>query len=365
MPNKKIRVAQVIRPAAGGMRQHLATLIANLDRKRFDITVFAPDDFAPDAAAWQIPHVSLDIAPRTSFLQDRATIHELAQHLSGKFDLIHAHGIRGAWIGALATSHEKLPCVFTAHNLVSRLNPFSRFGLNYAAQRYAHIIAVSEAVSDSLQQNGVDGRKIVVIPNGIVIASFDAPFDAAPFRAKQNIPHNAPLIVAVGRLSPEKGFDVLLRCFPLVQPEIPDAHLILVGAGAEQARLAQIANGNHAVHLSGFADNVNPFLKIADVVVVPSRREGQGIVALEAMAARKPVVASRVGGLVETVVENETGLLVPPDDAHTLAKALISLLQDSQRRAALGEAGRRRVEQSYTAKAMAAQISALYEEFAV
>ena len=143
MREKKIRVAQVVRPAAGGMRKHLQTLIGNLDRERFDVTLFACADFAPDAAAWQIPLLPLDIAPRISFLRDRAAIHDLAQHLRGNFDLVHAHGVRGVWIGAAATSRVKIPCVFTAHNLLPRLNPLPRFALNYAARRCAKIISVS------------------------------------------------------------------------------------------------------------------------------------------------------------------------------------------------------------------------------
>ena len=361
MSSSKIRIALVVRPAAGGIRRHLATLLNSLDLERYRLTLFAPADFADFAAQAGVPHISLDIAPRNAFLRDRGAVRALAQHLFENFNIVHAHGVRGAWIGAQAASRVKLPCLFTAHNLVPRLGLLSRVGLLYAARRCSQIIAVSHAVSNSLKMNGLEAKKISVIPNGVEIALFDAPFDAAAFRSGLNIPQNSPLIVAVGRLAPEKGFDVLLRAFSLVQAEIPNARLMLVGDGPQRDQLKMLAVDNPAISCAGFQAEVIPYLLIADVVAVPSRQEGQGIAALEAMAARKPVVASRVGGLVETVAENETGLLVPPDNLAELAAALVSLLYDSDRQAKMGEAGRLRVEQNYTAQNMALQTARLYE----
>lgn len=362
MSSSKIRIALVVRPAAGGIRSHLATLLKSFDPARYRFTLFAPAYFADFAAQAGVTHVPLAIAPRNAFLQDIGAIHSLAQHLHENFNFVHAHGVRGAWVGAQAAARVNLPCLFTAHNLVPRLGLPSRFGLNYAAHRCCKIIAVSGAVSGSLQQNGIGKEKIIVIPNGVELTPFDAPFDAAAFRAGLEItPQNVPLIVAVGRLAPEKGFDVLLRALPLVQEKISSARLILVGNGPEREDLTALAAENPAIIFAGFQTEVVSFLRSADVVAIPSRQEGQGIVALEAMAARKPIVASRVGGLEEMIVENETGLLVPPDNSAELAAALVSLLHDSERRTKMGAAGRRRVEQNYTASNMALQTAALYE----
>ncbi len=361
MSLSKIRIALVVRPAAGGIRRHIATLLSSLDRDRYRFTLFAPADFADFALEFAIPHVPLDIAPRTAFLRDSGAIRNLSQHLGEDFDLVHAHGVRGAWIGALSAAHEDLPCLFTAHNLVPRLGLLSRFGLNQAARRCGRIIAVSQAVAGSLRQNGVDAEKIVVIPNGVAVAPFDAPFDAALFRNRLNVPLDAPLIVAVGRLSREKGFDVLLRALPQVQAEIPSARLILVGDGPEANRLKSLTKGNPSVLFAGHTAEAAPFLRMGDVAAIPSRQEGQGIVALEAMAARRPVVASRVGGLVETVIANETGRFVPPDDPPALAAALVFLLRDNALRERFGAAGRLRVEENYTTQNMARQVAACYD----
>ena len=300
---KPLRIAFVVRPAAGGIRRHVGLLLNTLDRERFAVTLFAPADFAADADPLTTPHIRLAISPRTNPFADRAVIQNLAQHLAQNVDLVHAHGIRAAWITAHAAFRLNLPFVFTAHNLVPRLNPLARFGLQFASKFAARILAVSHAVADSLQANGVEGSKIVVIPNGIATAPFDVPYNRAALSARFGIEPDAPLIAAVGRFAPEKGFDVLLKAFPAVQPRLPDAQLLLAGDGPQMALLRRLAKNDAAIHFMGYVPDVVPVMQCADVVAIPSRQEGQGIVALEAAAAHRPVVASRVGGLNETVME--------------------------------------------------------------
>jgi glycosyltransferase involved in cell wall biosynthesis len=132
----------------------------------------------------------------------------------------------------------------------------------------------------------------------------------------------------------------------------PGARLLLVGAGADddalRVRAAEL--GLEAlVHFAGFQDDPAPYLSACDVVLVPSLKEGLGFAALEAMALERPVVASNTGGLPEAVADGETGLLVPPGDASALADAVLALIADPTRRAALGRAGRARVEAHFDA----------------
>ena len=225
------------------------------------------------------------------------------------------------------------------------------------------------------------------------------------------------LVGAIGRLSPEKGFDVLIQAFrdwqeegfrsppssrgcgdapgaPLLQPvamnsanspvkpdlvESADAadamknvnsrhrsalgpYLIIAGGGPEAERLAGLAQGTAGVTLAGELEDVTPLVHAADVIVVPSRKEGQGIVALEAMAARKPVVASHVGGLPELILNGETGLLVPPNDPAALNEALRALAASPALRSQMGKRGRERVDRHFTLDAMVERLSAIYRE---
>jgi len=349
----------VARPATGGMRRHISTLLAGLDRETFSPTLFAPPDFTLDPPVPNLRRIDIPIRARTAPRADWRAVRLLTQQLQGRFELVHGHGLRGAWIGALAASRAGIPFMFTAHNLVSPSGFLLRFCLRRIGGRTARAIAVSQAVAETLIAAGIPAEKITVVPNGISLAPFDTPFDPLETRATYGIPAGAPLVLAIGRLAPEKGFDVLIDAFQKLSARLPEACLALVGSGPLDAPLRARA-GESSILFTRMVANVTPLLHAADVVAIPSRQEGQGIVALEAMAASKPVVASRVGGLVETVIAGETGLLVPPEDTAALAAALESLIADPARRAALGAAGRKRVEQEYTASRMIARLEAVY-----
>jgi glycosyltransferase involved in cell wall biosynthesis len=257
-----------------------------------------------------------------------------------------------------------VPAVFTAHNLAPRLSAVQRLILVSLSRRTARVIAVSQAVAGTLTAVGVPGARIAVIPNGIDLAALDRQVASEPIRQSLSIDPQAPLIVAVGRLAREKGFDLLLKAMGQLTlgqaADFPDAMLVIAGSGPEEAPLRSEAVGN--VWFAGRMEQVMPLLRAADVVAIPSRQEGQGIVALEAMAAGRAIVASRVGGLVETLEEGACGLLVLPDDAAELARGLARLLDDADLRARLGQAGRARVEREYTADLMIARTAALYQE---
>jgi glycosyltransferase involved in cell wall biosynthesis len=362
-PTGKIRLALVVRPAAGGMRRHVSTLLAHLNREQFAPVLFAPPEFKPDILSSDVSHVPLAIGARTELWADWRAIRALAHDLHENFDIVHAHGLRGALIGVLAARRAGVASVFTAHNLVPGGSFFMRRMLASVGRRAARILAVSRAVADTLRAGGVPGTKISVIPNGIDLAPFDTPLDPRAVRAQFGLPADAPLIAAAGRFSREKGLPLLVMAVSHLQERLPGVCLALAGEGPDEPALrAQAKARNAPVVFVGQLPYVAPLFRAADVICVPSVQEGQGIVALEAMAAGKPVVASRVGGLAETVLEGETGLLVPPEDATALAGALAELLTDRKRRAAMGRAGRARVAREYSAVQMAGRIEAVYRD---
>lgn len=338
----------------------MISLLSFLNNVEFSSTLFAPSDFAGQDKLIGIEHVSFAIGSSTSPLKDLAASIRLSRLIQGKYDLIHAHGIRGALIGVTAGRLAGIPAIFTAHNLTPVLKGMPRFILSQIGKSSGTIVAVSQAVRQSLIINGIAEAKIRVIPNGIDLALYNISVDAAAIRSSFGIPVNAPLIVSVGRLSPEKGFDVLIKAFELLLVKLPDAYVILAGSGPEEARLRAMSSGQDAIILPGAVTDVIPIVMAADVVAIPSREEGQGIVALEAMAASKPLVASRVGGLVETIADGKTGILVPVEDQTALSDALFTMLTNSGLRAQMGRAGRERVEAEYTIRKMIARIESLY-----
>lgn len=201
------------------------------------------------------------------------------------------------------------------------------------------------------------GRPVRTIRNGT--ADRGAAEDAAALRRELGVPERAFVIGAIGNLEERKGFMTLLRAFRALGPG-PDDRLVVIGADAEdgEASLLRETAADPAfsgrVVLAGYRASAWRFAPAFDVCAIPSlRRESFGLLALDAMQARRPVVASGVGGLPEVIADGETGLLVPPGDAAALAAALGRLRADRALRDSLGEAGRRRWSRRFTAERMA------------
>lgn len=201
------------------------------------------------------------------------------------------------------------------------------------------------------------GRPVRTIRNGS--ADRGAEQDAAALRRELGVPERAFVIGAIGNLEERKGFMTLLRAFRALGPG-PDDRLVVIGADAEDAESSLLREAaadpalSGRVVLAGYRASAWRFAPAFDVCAIPSlRRESFGLLALDAMRARRPVVASRVGGLPEVVADGETGLLVPPGDADALASALGRLRADRGLRDRLGEAGRSRWSRLFTAERMA------------
>lgn len=247
-------------------------------------------------------------------------------------DIVHAHD----WMTARASVESSrafgVPLVFNVH-----LPQPSEPGLPREADAIAHADAVivnSVSVLEELAARGADAKRINVIPNGV---------DLGVFKPAADWPADDGSILFVGRLVPQKGADVLIRALAALLPRCPDARLVIVGEGESRLLLKRLVRSlglGPAVTFAGWATGqalVAAFQRAA-VVVVPSRYEPFGIVALEGMACGRPVVATSAGGLPEFVDEG-VGALVPVDDHLALARVLARLLNDPAAREAAGRNG--------------------------
>ena len=276
---------------------------------------------------------------------------------------VHTHGVHADLYGRLCLQGlDGVLLLQTRHND----DRFRRLWImrllnQWLARRCVRIVAISDAVREFVcAVEGIPLRKVERIYYGL---------DAAP--APQNVVDlrtelgwaGAPLIGFVGRLTGQKGVDVLLNAFAIVHRALPTARLLLIGDGPQRAALAALAGGlqiSAAVHFAGWREDARAQMAALNVLAIASRWEGFGLVTLEAMQAGVAVVASRVSALPEIVLDGETGLLVPAANAAKLAAALLALLQDPQRAMQLGENGRLRAAQLFTVKQMAVQHAALY-----
>jgi glycosyltransferase involved in cell wall biosynthesis len=239
-----------------------------------------------------------------------------------------------------------------------------RFLLGRVAARVDAHVFVSESLRQSSQivLRGRCRRTEVVHP-AIDLERFDPAL--ANVNAVRRIRNGAGVVVgSVGRLADQKGYDVLLDATPALLEADPGIRILIVGdgprRGALQDRARRLGVG-HAVTLAGYRSDVETALAAMDVFVLPSRHEGFGIVAIEAMAMNVPVVATRIVGTVDSVGE-QRGVLVPPEDAPALAAAILQVLADGELRRRLVDTGAEWVRRACNRGAATAQIRALYEE---
>ena len=282
--------------------------------------------------------------------------------------VLHGHGLRWLPLFTAASVVSGLPLVVTLHNLVpKRMSAAERAVLRVSLLRARAVIAVSEAVADSAKHAGVS--RPTVIRNGIALERFALPPDEkekrrTAIRADLSFPADAPVVLTVARLSPEKDVAGVLEAFALALPRLPDSvRLLIAGSGplretlGWQARLLQLTE---RVTFLGPRSDIPDFLAASDVFALASREEGLGLAVVEAMAAGLPLIVTNVGGLPEVVIGGETGTLVPPRDPVAMADALVQLLSNPAQAHAFGQAGQIRARTHFNEDAMMAATHAVY-----
>lgn len=278
-------------------------------------------------------------------------------------DLVHFHTARAHWLGGLAARLIGVPAVAT-RRMDKRLRPGLRTRLTYAslARRTA---AISGSVQAQLEAGGVPRARLVRIEDAVDPQTLRPSRSREAVRAELGAGPGDSVLLTLGALVERKGHDLALRAAAELASGGRDVRLWIAGEGPARESLealaAELGLGERARLLGARAD-VPDLLAAADVFLMPSRAEGLGVAALEAMAAGRPVVATRVGGLGEAVQHERTGLLIERPDAALLAAALARLLDDPALASRLGAAGPARITERYHASRMCAAYEALYRE---
>ena len=235
------------------------------------------------------------------------------------------------------------------------------------ARKVDRIVAVSKEVRDAVLQQlaPVDEACVTTIPNGVDPTRYDVQSDRAALCAELGVEIASPLILAVGRLSEQKGHRYLLEAAHSVLRAHPGAHFLLAGDGELREPLLEAAHASglgERVHFLGVRRDVPSLLASTDVFVLPSLWEGLPIAILEAMAAARPIVATDVGGNTEALQDGVTGSIVPPADAPALATAVQAALSDPDRARELGQSARERVVADFSVENQAKQYIDLFED---
>jgi len=358
--------------ALGGAERSLLLLLEHLDKTRFFPVLACNPGPLADAARGlgvQVELVSMsrlrkDItAPLRLWRGTRALIRLIRRE---QMDLVHSNVMRASLYAGLAAWLTARPLIWHVRDVFA---PGAY--VRWMDHRAAVIIAISAATADPLPQS----KLIHLIPNGVDVADFDLPPDTREsVRRELDLSATAPVVGIVGRLRPWKGQRDFLRAMALVRERYPQARFLIVGGnifGGEEGyrveleTLARELGLGEAALFTGQRDDLPALLSALDVLVHCSiEPEPFGRVIIEGMAARLPVVAYQHGGAGEIIVEQETGLLVPPGDVQALGQAVAELLADPARVEWLGQAGRRRVEERYDVRPLTRRVEDVFTSIA-
>ncbi len=293
----------------------------------------------------------------------------------GGFDLVHAHWVvPNGPIGALVAQRHKLPLVISLHGSDISLSQKSGWIGRLARSSFARAAAVTAPSEDLLARARGLGAKgqLEVIPYGADVSAFVADsVTALRVRQRLGVSADQTVVCGIGRFVHWKGFEYLIEAFAKASFAVPNIRLVFVGDGDLRDELqdrAQSLGVSETVMFAGMAsrDEMPGYLAAADIVVVPSIHyagyvDGLPNVALEAMAAGKALVASRVGGLPQLVESGENGVLVDERDSDALADAIVSLARDPELRSRMGENGRALIRDSMNWDVVAGRFEAVYE----
>ncbi|MCZ7540609.1 MAG: glycosyltransferase [Anaerolineae bacterium] len=354
-----------------GSEGHLLTLLPGLRARGVDVRLWVLvepdtplDELVARVRALGVPAERLTIRRDL----DPALLWRLTRRLRRERpDILHTHLIHADLYGVVAARLARVPHVVSSRHNDDRFRyrlPVRL--LNRALWRGIDAgIAISGAIRDfSLRVEGAPADRVHTVPYGLDPATIPAQPEArAALRAALGLPADALLVGSVCRLVEQKGLIYALRGFAAVAGKVPQAHYVIAGDGPLRSTLAAEARAlgvGERVHFLGWRDNAHAVFAALDVFLAPSLWEGFGLVFLEAMTHRLPVISTTVSAIPEIVVDGETGWLVPPRDADALAGALRAALIDPQVRQARGANGRARLEAEFTVEAMVERTLAVY-----
>lgn len=279
-------------------------------------------------------------------------------------DILHAHDPHAVAMASMATSMAyppPCPPIVASRRVAFRIkrNAFSKWKYNQVAL----FLCSSEVVRQNLIADGIPAKRTVTVHDGIDLRHVEAS-PPADLHAEFWLPHGCPIVGTVGALVPHKGHRHFVQAAKRVLRSVPDARFFIVGEGDERPALEtlirQLKLEKHVI-LTGWRADVVSLHKAFDVFAQASITEGLGTPVLDAMACRRPVVATRTGGVDEAVDEGTTGLLVEPHDEVGLARAIVRLLEDRTLCVRMGDAGRARVEERFSVSRLIAETVAAYE----
>jgi len=379
--SRRIRVLRVIaRLNIGGPALHATVLTERLDPSRYDSLLVAGTEEPGEGNYLDLQGKTLDrlyllplLGRKIRGLHDVIALGRLIALMRRvRPHIVHTHTAKAGALGRLAAHLTGVPVVlhtYHGHVFHGYFSPAMTRLFLFIERRLAkwtdRILTVSDAVrADLLRLQVGRADKLLVVPLGLDLGRFlHSESLGGQLRAELGLAGDVPLIGIVARLVSIKAHEVFLDAAAELVKLAPEAHFVVVGDGERRAELAELTDRlglSRQVHFLGWRQDLDRIYADLDLVALTSRNEGSPVSLIEAMAAARAVVATRVGGVPDLVEDGVTGVLVPPGDPGALTSAMHALLEDRERRRMLGTAGRQRVAVTYTAERLLADMDRAY-----
>jgi glycosyltransferase involved in cell wall biosynthesis len=372
---KKPKIGYLLTPITfGGSEKVNLNFLSNVDRAKYDIhpmiiirpwegeTFFENELLKMKYRYSRIPVASNKHLDLLRYLRFYNNIRSIVKKES--IDLLHTHGYLADILGLFVAKSLGIPIVSTCHGFI--INNFKLrlyYKLDLLALKYfSNIIAVSNNIKNFLVVNKIKSSILHVIPNAVEMQteSLDKGLQDNKYRqGKEKL-----VLGFIGRISEEKGINYLIEAYATLKDKHISASLLIIGEGPELSKMQQLAEERKVekdVHFLGFQNDILPFLEKMDIFVLPSLTEGTPLALLEAMSAKVPVVATRVGGVPDLIENGITGVLVNPCNHMELADAISKLFLDNDLRISIINNAAELIEKQYSLKTWISKIQIIYD----
>lgn len=363
----------------GGTERHVATLSQMLDRSRFDLRlgcVRRRGAFLNELEKSEIPISEYFFNSLYKINTFKRQIRLASDLRKERIQIVHSYNFYANVFTIPAAKYAGAPVTIASiRDEGVYLTPAKKRMQKFICRWADCILVNAEAIKAWLLEQGYHSGKIAIIKNGIDLSKFPDRGVRSGFRRELGLPLDAPLVVMLSRMNPQKGVEHFLEAAAYVKRLCPEAYFLLVGGAfhAHKGKIkrnddyqeqltrcaARLGLGKHLI-FTGFRSDVPDVLAEAAVSVLPSFSEGLSNTLLESMAAGVPVVTTRVGGNPEVIEHGKGGILVPPRDSRALAEAIYAILKNRDLAKSLGEAGRRRVADRFSLDRMVRETQDLY-----
>jgi glycosyltransferase involved in cell wall biosynthesis len=351
----KLAILQYITPSRlGGAEEYFLRLIKSLRASGHRVIVVTKRD---TPLRYEIEKCDVELhAWHTHGKIDPVTLSRLCRLIRRKrVDVINTHLTTASLLGAMAGRMTGVPVIAHVHAADSKT--FFQFA--------HYLVAVAKGVEQHLIDQDVPAEKIHLLYYGVDLERYAHPLPVVEAKARLNLPSEARTVGIVGSLIDRKGHRFLLQALKQIEPQTGPVHAVFAGEGVLEENLREMAASlgmSERVHFLGFRRDVIEVVSALDVFTLPSLKEGLSIAVMEAMALRRPVIATAIAGMPEVVHDGETGLLIPPGDVEALVQALLRLLNDPQFAKRLANNGRQLLEQHFDQRDCLAAVERFYHQ---